>query len=174
MGRYPESKNSLRKPQHDYRLPGYYLVTINTYLKQPLFSSIDQGILSPTTIGKIAGQLWQEIPQHEPSITLDAFVLMPDHLHGILQLTGNVYDILGTPERRQFQPETHSLSMIVRNYKAAVTRTVNQLLTAPPARIWQTSFHDRIIQDDKGLEAARWYICQNPVNWRKELRNEDF
>ena len=168
MGRYPESKNSLRKPHHDYRLPGYYLVTINTYLKQPFFGDIDQIVLTPTAIGKIAGRLWHEIPQHEPSVTLDAFILMPDHLHGILQLTGNVYDILGMPERRQFQPETHSLSMIVRNYKAAVTRTVNRLLTAPPARVWQTSFHDRIIQDGESLEAARWYIRQNPANWRKE------
>ena len=158
MVRYPESKSSLRKPQHDYRLPGYYLVTINTYLKQPFFGDINRGVLTPTTIGKIAGRLWQEIPEHEPSVTLDAFILMPDHLHGILQLTRNVYDILATPERQQFQPEMHSLSMIVRNYKAAVTRTINQVVAIPPARIWQTSFHDRIIQEEKGLELSLIHI----------------
>jgi REP element-mobilizing transposase RayT len=168
MRRYPESKNSLRKPDHDYRLPGYYMVTINTYQKQPLFGEINQGQLIPTQLGLMTQKIWHEIPQHEPTVKLDAFILMPDHLHGIIQITGNAYDVLGMPETQQFQPESHSLSIIIRNFKAGVTRTANRTLQTPPIRIWQTSFHDRIIHDEQGLEAARWYIRNNPANWWKE------
>jgi len=169
--RRKNNKNSLRKPGYDYRLPGYYMVTINTYHKQPLFGKIDEDRLIATQLGQITRNIWNEIPQHEPTVKLDEFVLMPDHIHGIIQIMGNAYDILGLPEKQQFQPDAHSLSIIIRNFKAGVTRTANRTLPASPVRIWQTSFHDRIIHDEQGLEHARWYIRNNPANWWKEHRN---
>ena len=171
MSQRKESRNSFRKPGHDYRLPGYYFVTINTYLKEPLFGIINKNGMKPNSIGKIVQQIWFELPQHEPTVNLDAFVLMPDHLHGIIQITGNAYDILGMPETQEFQPAAHSLSIIIRNYKAAVTRTVNTSISKPSVKLWQKSFNDRIIHDEKGLEAARWYIRNNPANWWKEHGN---
>ena len=161
------NKNSFRKPEHDYRLPGYYLITINTYLKQPFFGEIKEHGIFLSSIGEITLKTWHQIPDHEPTMELDEFILMPDHLHGIIHIMGNAYDVLEIPEKLSFQPESHSLSIIIRNYKAAVTRITNRTIKNPPAQIWQRSFHDRIIHNKQGLEIARWYIRNNIAEWQK-------
>ncbi len=168
MPRRKNNRNSFRKPGHDYRLPGYYLVTINTYLKEPFFGEINQNGMHPSNIGTIAQHIWYTIPDHEPTVKLDAFALMPDHIHGIIRIFGNTEEILSTPETQSFQPEAHSLSIIIRNYKAAVTRKVNKTIPTPPVTLWQKSFNDLIIHDEKGLENARWYIRNNPAQWWNE------
>ena len=170
MPRRKDNKNSFRKPGYDYRLPGYYLVTINTYLKESFFGEIDLNGVNLSNIGSIAQQTWKTIPEHEPTVKLDAFILMPNHIHGIIQINGSTEDILSTPEKQSFQPEAHSLSIIIRNYKAAVTRKVNKTINPPPVILWQRSFNDRIIHDEKGLENARWYIRNNPSHWWQRMK----
>ena len=99
-------KNSLRQPGHNYHRPGTVFVTIDTWCRQELFGSIVDGNLQPTPGGAMVIQRWGEIPHQFPNATLDAFVLMPDHLHGIVTTTAD-----GHP-----QP---SIGKIVRWFKAA-------------------------------------------------------
>ena len=81
--------NSLRYPGRDYSLPGKYFVTISTADKREWFATIVNEEIQLSEIGSVAYKLWCEIPQHFPNITLDEFIIMPNHIHGIIIIDKN-------------------------------------------------------------------------------------
>jgi REP-associated tyrosine transposase len=147
--------------------------------------------------GKIAQSCWREIPEHYPMVTLDAFVLMPDHVHGII-IIGNGLDPtraedqvggagernvgaqqrdvgaqhaaplhvpISTPVRDAGRPAPGSLGTIIRAFKAATTKRLNELAGTPGKAIWQRNYYDRIIRNGQELLSARHYILLNPRRW---------
>jgi len=103
-------RKSPRLQGFDYRYPGGYFITICTHQREMLFGTVIDGAMHPNAAGQIAQSVWQSIPAHRPQITLDVFVVMPNHIHGLLWIADN--------------PTTAaaSLSTIVGGYKAEVTR----------------------------------------------------
>jgi len=81
--------NSLRYPGRDYSLPGKYFVTICTADKREWFVKIIKGEMKLSNTGNIAYEYWCEIPEHFPYITLDEFIIMPNHIHGIIIINKN-------------------------------------------------------------------------------------
>ncbi|MEG3128353.1 transposase [Pantoea cypripedii] len=138
----PHRKN-LRLPDYDYRTTGAYFITLVTRLRTPLFGHIMNTRLISSRLGEIAGQEWKALPSRIPGLTLDAFVLMPNHLHGILWLGENKHC---------------PLSRIIALYKAGVTRRCGQ-------KIWQFNFYERVIRDERELYFVRQYIEHNPLRW---------
>jgi len=125
--------------------------------------------LSP--VGVIADNLWHEIKNHTNNVELGAFVVMPDHIHGILILTGIDHDDehathLPTPNQfmSKISPKRGSVSAIVRSYKSAVTRHVRRLGYDFE---WQNRFYDHIIRDDKSFQKISEYIVSNPAKWNE-------
>lgn len=121
--------------------------------------------LRVTQIGQIAIDFWQEIPKHYPFVELDEFVIMPNHLHGIL--------FFNRPEKanwneNKFGSQSQNLGAVIRGYKASVKRYANNSQTEFD---WQTRFHDRIIRDEKELRAIRGYIINNPKKWANDDLN---
>lgn len=115
--------------------------------------------LRATTIGQIAIDYWAEIPKHYPFVELDEFVVMPNHIHGIL--------FFNRPEKMDwtpnaFGPQSQNLGAVIRGFKSSVKRYANQ---NEMEFDWQSSFHDHIIRDEKSLFAIRNYIVHNPDNW---------
>jgi REP element-mobilizing transposase RayT len=167
---------SARLEGYDYRNEGLYFVTICTKNKFRYFGEIENGNLILNEIGLIAHTYWVEIPQHFNHVSLDEFVIMPDHIHGIISIdekreinrpsveTYN-YTSLQTPKNQHFQnlsAPANSLSTIIRSFKSAVTigaRKIN------PNFEWQSRFHDHIIRDVQSFERIRNYIINNPANW---------
>jgi REP element-mobilizing transposase RayT len=164
---------SARKPHWDYTLPGWYFVTICTRNRRIHFGRIIGGSMNLSTVGAYAAACWQEIPSHHPDVTLDEFIVMPNHVHGIV--------VIGGPERlpelrrrekikrtqalSSVHPAAGSLGAIVGSFKAAVTywcRSHNQEFA------WQARFHDRIIRGKNSLQAVRQYIRDNPMNWERD------
>jgi putative transposase len=163
-----------RRTNWDYRSSGYYFITINTKYKNHHFGFIENGIMYPSKVGVIAQDFWNQIPESSPHVSSIAFTLMPDHLHGIIAL--NARDII-LPENRPFSesdyknkfaaitPKAGSVSAIIRSYKSAVTKEAKQ--SNLPFQ-WQPRFHDSIIKDQRGLDAVKNYILNNPKNWSKK------
>jgi putative transposase len=147
-----------RLVKYDYSQSGYYFVTICTDNRLKLFGKVENGIITLSPEGKIAEDHWKDNPAHYENICIDEFVVMPNHLHGIIiikdsQATGLHY----------------SLSQIVGSYKNVVTKDIRNQGNQDFA--WQSSFHDHVIRKDESLEKIREYIYNNPLKWELDRNN---
>lgn len=154
---HPTRRNSLRCPGFDYSSPAGVFVTITTYDRQPLFclpeDEDNENELSPAGIA--AQRLWQRIPKRFPDVMTDAFVVMPDHIHGVVWM--------GCAEAN---PPT-SCGEVVRWFKSSMLReftvgVANNGWQPYSGRLWQRGYYDHIIRGDKDLAAIRNYIDANP------------
>lgn len=178
--------DTFRLQNWDYRWPASYFVTICTKNREHYFGEVKNGkmILSPT--GVIADILWHEIKAHTTNVELDAFVVMPDHIHGIITIkktssSGEVSDkvlhVIHTEEvlhatpptgiknqrMSDISPKAGSLSTIIRSYKSAVTKHAHRLGFE---FVWQSLFYERIIRNPFAFSNIKNYIIQNPKNWK--------
>ncbi len=177
----------------DYRNEGLYFVTICTSGRAPWFGEIRDGVMHLSEVGRIAAMYWQAIPEHHVHVLCDQFVVMPDHVHGILALTGNDADRsnvrknVSGPRNIRTQPDVlsnvstngkvmsrisppaQSLSVVVRSYKSAVTRWCKQ--NGPPEFAWQERFYDHVIRNQDALDKIRRYVDENPLRWDEERRH---
>ncbi len=147
-------RKSPRLRGYDYAEPGFYFLTICAHARRCIFGKIENARLVPSRLGLAVQQCWNSIPAHSPGVETDGFILMPNHLHGIIRIV---------------QPNSYSVSGVVGLFKAAVTRssrTFNENTT-----IWQRSFHDRVIRTENSLFALRQYILDNPEQWHADELN---
>jgi len=160
--------DSTRLKNRDYGAPGYYFITICTQNRENYFGHVEwatpvgtQNFASRvqlTPIGKIARQYWIEIPNHFRFVFLDEFVIMPNHVHGILTINKPGYH---DPKPNAFGPQSQNLPSVVRGFKAATKKhaTINGLEFS-----WQPRYHERILRLDE-LDSCRKYIQNNPEKW---------
>lgn len=146
--RFPK-RTSPRLQGDDYAQPGTYFVTICTYKRIHWFGAVADGVVRLSGMGQIAHDCWLAIPDHIATVSLDSFVIMPNHLHGILALSE------GGP----------ALGTVVGTYKAAVTRAIRRTIPAPHEGIWHGRYYDHIIRDQSALARIRAYITENPRRW---------
>lgn len=121
--------------------------------------------LRETKMGKIAREFWQQIPQHFPFVELDEFIVMPNHVHGIL--------FFNKPDKSDwnsntFGKQTRNLASVIRAYKASVKRFANQ---NDIEFEWQSRYHDRIIRDFNEFSNIQEYISNNPQKWANDEYN---
>jgi len=125
--------------------------------------------------GCIAWYYWRQIPNHHPNVVLDTFIVMPNHIHGIIGIQALDYGLkpegtchgMSLPHRAKFgKPQAESLSIILNQYKGAVTKWCH--LHHHDYFKWQSRFYDEIIRNEKALDNIRNYILYNPENWRKD------
>jgi REP element-mobilizing transposase RayT len=162
-------RHSTRLRGYDYTQNGGYFVTICTAQRECLFGQItSEGEFVQNPIGAIVEECWTAIPNHFPSVELDTFLVMPNHIHGILMLFG---DASKNPIVRFGKPAKGSLGMIIGSFKAAVSRKINALHTSESTFLWQRNYHDEIIRNEKMLNAIRIYIDNNPTNWAFDSDN---
>jgi putative transposase len=167
-------RNSLRLRGYDYTQPGIYFVTV--VLKRDssiLFGEVIEDGVRLNEYGEIVKECWEEIPLHFPNVLLDAFVVMPDHVHGILAISSFSSEKPCEVEEGVHKPCPGSLSAIMRSFKSAVTKEINIRRGTPGASIWHRSFYDRIVRNQKELERFRRYIVNNPRKWRLDRENLD-
>ncbi len=174
---------SARLQGYDYRNEGAYFITICTQHRNHYFGECRNGIMCLSALGMLAQQFWFEIPNHFPNTTLGEFVVMPDHIHGILIITEKCEIPPAVETHNYASPsndppvvKTHnyaslrsapakSVSTIIRAYKSAVTIESRKL---DMEFAWQTRFHDHIIRDHFEYERITNYIIRNPSNWGRD------
>jgi putative transposase len=162
---------SIRLKDWDYASPGMYFVTICTRDKNPYFGKIVDGKMILSEIGLIAENYWREIPEHFPYTVLDEFIIMPDHIHGIIEITESIVETLHcnvstepTNTMSKISPKPESLPTIIRSYKSICTKTINKKQNDNNFQ-WQSRYYDRVIRDPDELGRVREYIINNPINW---------
>ena len=169
--------NRNRKPNrlkdYDYSQTGYYLVTICTQDRVNYFGGIEKGQMRLSDIGQIITDCWRRIPEHFRNTALDEFVVMPNHIHGIVVIVGNA-DLRslprdGTPPQNTDRSKMY-LSKIVHGFKSSVTRMVRKQWNNHGFG-WQKSFYDHVIRNDEDLHRVRAYIQNNPLNWELDKNN---
>jgi len=168
-----------RKPGIDYTRPGFYFVTICTKEKEDILGKINGETMVLNNLGRIVRECWLALPDHYRYCRLHEFVIMPNHVHGIIEIVGgpNVGQgsYVGTgfkPVRSVSQSIHASLSEIVRAFKTFSSRTINQKYPDGLFQ-WQRSFHDRVIRDKGELAAIRRYIVENSQHWSEDEENQN-
>jgi REP element-mobilizing transposase RayT len=166
-------RKSNRLPDYDYSQDGYYFVTICTKNKEEHFGKIKDGKMILSKIGVIADRCWIEIPMHFPNVKLDEYIIMPDHIHGIVVIEGcDDMDMVGNrhacslQERRQYQ----KLPIMIGSFKSAVTKLCKR---SDCDLVWQRSFYDHVIRNERSLLDIREYIQNNPIKWELERKNPE-
>ncbi|MFD1256287.1 transposase [Mucilaginibacter terrae] len=161
---------SFRRLFWDYGSHGLYFITICTHERNHYFGEIEQQnsespLLQEKEIATIAKQNWLTIPQYHNYIELDEFVIMPNHIHGILFVNkpGKT-----TWNLNQFGAQSQNIASVIRGYKASVKKyaTLNKIDFA-----WQSKYHDRVIRDENEYQNIRNYIYNNPANWASDTEN---
>ena len=165
------NRRSIRLKEYDYSQPGAYFVTVCTWRRENLFGDVVDGEVRLNERGHIVKECWNEIPEHFPQVELDAFVVMPNHIHGIIVIKGN--DDVGathaSPLRRKSGPPPRSLGAMVGSFKSAAARRIH--VESGETSIWQRSYYERVIRDEKEWDLIRRYIEANPQNWEHDVEN---
>ena len=172
-------RRSMRLRGYDYAAAGLYFVTVCAYDRACLFGEVVDGQVQLTDAGRILETCWRAIPDHCPHTTLDSWVVMPNHVHGIIVL-GATH--AGTIHVRALHAGTHvrathasplragSLGAIVGSFKSAVTRRINAL-RGGGGTVWQRNYHEHVIRNERDLRRIRRYIADNPVRWSLDREN---
>jgi putative transposase len=177
-------RKSIRLQGYDYRQPGGYFITIVAHQGESLFGAIIGEEFKINSAGMIVQSQWQKLPRWFP-ITLDVWVLMPNHIHGILlidEISNDAHIRSGSTggnasqssEPIQFHligTDSHSLGSIVQNFKSTTTRLINRSRKSPGEEVWQRNYYEHIIRNDKDLERIRRYILDNPIKWAMDVEN---
>lgn len=156
-------RKSTAIPHYDYSQPGAYFITLCVEKRRPILGKIDsspQVVLS--SIGKIVSDVWYSLPQRFPcldAISQSIFVVVPDHIHGILQITAGG----ASPS-----PTLHQM---LGSFKSITTIETNRLLGTPGQKLWQRSAYEHILRNQQDFDEAAGYIAENPA---RRLEREEF
>ena len=167
-------RHSLRLRSYDYSQDGAYFVTIRTHNRASMFGEVVDGQMQLNALGQIVKTCWQETPEHFRDAQVDASVVMPNHMHGILWITNRRGTACRAPTREQFgKPTPQSLPTIIRSFKSAVAKRVNIRRGTPGTPLWQRNYYEHVVRDDAALNRIRDYIQTNPQRWDLDRENPE-
>jgi len=177
-------RRSIRLPGYDYASAGMYFITLCCYQRQCLFGNIQDGEMHLNPLGQIVATEWLKTPQIRPNFGLDEWVIMPNHIHGIVTIDlPNPPHPVGAHSRapmpRAPLPDISrrhgiahrrpkSLSSFIAGFKSATTRQINSQRNASGTPLWQRDFYEHIIRDETSLRQIQQYIQNNPTSWQND------
>lgn len=175
-----------RLSSYDYSQPGAYFITICVKNRERVFGEIKNGKMILNEMGEITKKCWMEIPLHFPHILLDEYIIMPDHIHGILMINDEFNiknDINNNPNHDADSNDipwqskfSRSISSAIRGFKiGAIVRNKNFCSVHENGFAnfqWHKSFYDRIIRNEDELNRIRQYIQNNPIKWISNQENQ--
>lgn len=177
---------SIRLPDYDYTRPGAYFVTVCTFERKSLLGSITAGEMVLNSNGKIVQACWKEIKNHFSDVELPAYVVMPNHFHGVIIIKYHVATRhavsdgvdkssgLRVSTSESFgKPIAGSLPTIIRSFKSAVTKQVNVSLGKHRLNLWQEGYYEHVIRGEGEYVQIAEYILNNPVKWEMDRENPE-
>ncbi|CAN5823278.1 transposase [soil metagenome] len=177
--RTPNRRKNLRLPTYDYRQPGAYFITICTHDISNLFGRVIDTKVELNPLGEIVREEWVKTAEIREQVRLDAFVVMPNHFHGILLIDAidpterhgvpsvATHRVAGTgdgPQRRR-GPAKGSVGSIVGQFNSQSARRINLRRGTPGASVWKRNYYEHVVRSDRSLERIREYIDGNPAKW---------
>jgi putative transposase len=158
-------RRSIRLKEYDYSQTGEYFVTVCTHNRECLLGGIMDDSMRLSAIGETVQRCWDGIPTHFPNVELDAFVVMPNHVHGIIIINESCRGEVTSPLRKP------TLGNIVAYFKYQSTKLINEMNETTGDRFWQRNYFEHVIRDDKDLQNIQDYITYNPLGWKKDKEN---
>ena len=172
-------RRSIRLRGYDYSQPGAYFVTICTQRKQCMFGRVvDEGV-HLNDAGRMVKRVWEDLSQRFHTVELDQFVVMPNHIHGVIIIKGVGATLVVAQYRAGTRPApTIQLGDVVAAFKSNTTdeyiNGVKQHYWSPFAnRLWQRNYYERVIRDETELDRIRQYIIENPLKWALDPENPE-
>ena len=186
-------RRSIRLKGYDYSQQGAYFVTICAWNKECLFGELKNSEMLLNEYGEIGMKCWEAVPSHFLYVETDEFIVMPNHVHGIITIT-NVGAQFIAPSYVDCHTSRHSvinqtnkknvinqgvinhaptIGGIVRSFKARCTYMINQIRNTHGIPVWQRNYYEHIIRDDRELQAIREYIRYNPLKWGEDKENPE-
>ena len=172
------NRRSIRLRGYDYSQAGAYFITICTQNRRCLFGTIEEDGMVLNDAGRTAADCWLQIPDHFPNIKLDEWMVMPNHIHGILVIVyssanavpveANNYSPLRAPQPPPQRPTgtSRTIGSMVRGFKIGVTKWYRQ--RSDTSQIWQRNYWEHIIRNEPELNRIRRYIVDNPMQWEQD------
>jgi putative transposase len=179
-------RRSIRLKGHDYTQAGEYFVTIRTHDRGNVLGRIQNENLILSEIGTIVKQEWMKTPEVRSNVDLDEFVIMPNHVHGILVIrderkggeafvraNGNspIRENKSSQGKTPFRSPSATVGAIVRGFKGATTKRVNELFVTPGRPLWHRNYYEHVVRNEEDLERIREYIRLNPTRWPTDEEN---
>ena len=178
-------RRSIRLKGYSYSQDGVYFVTVCTENRECLLGEIKNSEMILNEYGEITKFTWSDLINHNKNISLDYFVIMPNHVHGIVMIMDNENHVgAGSkPAPIKFAlikraglepaPTQNGLSEIVRQFKTFSAKRINTLRNTPAIPVWQRNFYDHIIRNEDELIRIREYIENNPIKWDLDKNNPE-
>ncbi len=169
---------SARLSGFDYSEEGYYFVTICIKNRKCLFGNVYNKEIFLSDIGKMVQKEWLNTENVRSNVKLDKFIVMPNHLHGIIIITSAVETHCNASlqcndtYKNKFGPQTNNLSSIIRGFKGSVKKQINEKY-GKDYFSWQPKFYDHVIRNEESLFNIRNYIQMNPENWERDRNNPE-
>ena len=177
-------RRSIRLQGYDYTRQGAYFVTICTRNRECLLGDIVEGRRHLSEAGRLAQAVWEDLPHHYPHVQIDVWVIMPNHMHGIIILTEaqtTEDDVQSGADPKinvgaGLKPAPtaatrHGLSEIVRAFKTFSARRINALHNTVGTPFWQRNYYEHVIRNESALDRIRQYIVDNPARWPEDPEN---
>jgi putative transposase len=175
VGRYnPEThhRRSIRLKGYDYSKEGMYFVTICAQERECLFGEVVNGEMVMNEAGARVQAVWDELPHHYPHVRLDAFAIMPNHVHGIVALTAVGARFIA-PSSIIAPNHVPTVGEIVRGFKARCTQAINQMRNTRGVHVWQRNYYEHIIRGEVDYHRIAEYISTNPQRWMSDTLHPD-
>jgi len=172
-------RRSIRLRGYDYTRAGMYFVTICAKDRECLLGEVAGGEMRVNRQGEIVAAYWQAMPRHFSNLELDAFVIMPNHMHGIIMIVGakHLPQFPNASPLRSSQPphgtQPASLAAIVQNFKSVSARKINLARGTPGAPVWQRNYYEHIVRNQADLQRIREYVANNPLKWDLDQLHPD-
>jgi REP element-mobilizing transposase RayT len=182
-------RRSIRLRGYDYSSPGAYFITICSHNKRFLFGNVADGQMQRNDYGEIVQEEWFRSATIRKEIQLDAWMVMPNHVHGVVMITpvaahGYVPGTtlarhravghgVGAHSHAPLQRRPHSLATFVGGFKGAAKKRINKMRGTPGAPVWQENYYDHIIRNEDELNKIREYILTNPLRWAYDRENPE-
>jgi len=169
-------KKSLRLKEYDYSRLGAYFITICTYEKECIFGKVENEYMLLNQFGKIVLEFWNNLPERYANIKLDSFVIMPNHVHGIIKIidtVGAIHELpLQTANTNQKTKRRRMLiPKVVGYFKMNSAKQINTIRNSTDIPVWQRNYYEHIIRNENKLNKIREYIHNNPLKWHLDRDN---
>ncbi len=186
-------RKSIRLSEYDYSFSNWYYTTICTHGRKNLFGKINNDKMILNELGDVVEEEWVRTKEIRKNVDLDFYVIMPNHLHGIIIIEQSIEGAGATrriepkdlqsrgelnspnkddsrriqyaPTKNNFKSPSHSLGAIVRGFKSSVTKRLREISGNSELMIWQRNYYEHIIRNEIDLQNIREYITLNPIKW---------
>lgn len=162
------SRRSIRLKEFDYSQPGSYFVTMVTHQRKCLFGEVVEGNVQLSEAGTIVSEMWRGLPERFPNVLADLFVVMPNHIHVVVDV-GAQFIAPGGVGEEDAMNRAPTLGQVIRTVKAASTHRIRQ--SSDLAVVWQRNYYEHVIRDEQSLNRIRQYILDNPLRWEIDPEN---